>query len=385
MPTPAEAAAILRAHFGMQTDPQTGDTYGDPTGAVALGVTRTADESDLAAQGDRLGWPLAGLPVESFVPGEPGRRQVTQPFLANALENKARLERVRGEIAADPFTGAAETARVGGIQKALDTAATIQRPEIGDAAETVATRNAFAEYMKNKGLKMGELEAAGSPAGMAAAMVPINAQVSDAAQQVKEHELERAQRLRMSPQLVPGQLPDDDGTGGPGGYTLPPNFKPLSDTDAKSINAMRGLSHMVGDLKATLNPTDNSVTNKGGQSLRLALYNWGVSPNIAAVGGDERSQARIQLADLIKVMGASPFMAGSRNYQYMKDIYRHLTNPAATDAFLYNQLNELEKRWPQIQRAIIQTHINPAAPLDFSPTDSADPWATPPTPDELQR
>jgi hypothetical protein len=383
MPTPAEAAAILRAHFGMQTDPQTGDTYGDPTGAVALGVNRTSlqNELDDRIRSDAF---AAMLPQEGFVPGEPGRRYVSRLPAANLADDVVQSTHLQRDQADDPFTGTAEQARVGGIQKALDTAATIQRPEIGDAAKTVAARNAFAEYMKSKGMKMGEFEAAGSPAGLAAAMTPINASVSDAAQTAKDLDLERQQRLRMSPQLVPGQMPaDDTGDGGVGGFTFPPNLK-LSDADSKTINSMRGLSHMVGDLKSMLDPTQNQVTNRASQTVRLALYNMGISPDIAGLG-DERSQARIQLADLIKVMGAAPFMSGSRNYQYMKDIYRHLTNPAASDAFLYNQLNELEKRWPQIHQAIIQTRLNPAAPLDFSPTASADPWSTPPTPDELRR
>lgn len=188
-PPPEDAASILRAHFGMVRDPIDPNVLvGDPTGSIALGGNRAAKEAELAAKVDRLGWPMSGMPVESFVPGEPGRRQVTQPFLANAMSDKAQLDRVRGEIAADPFTGTAEQARVGGIQKRLDQAAMIQRPEIADEAKTLANRNYFAEFMKNQGIKegekMGEYKAAGSPEAYKAAMTPIRAAGSSESQAV---------------------------------------------------------------------------------------------------------------------------------------------------------------------------------------------------------
>lgn len=188
-PPTEDAAAVLRQHFGMVRDPVDPNVMvGDPTGSIALGGMRSAEERDLAAKVDRMGWPMSGMPVESFVPGEPGRRQVTQPFLANAMADKARLAQLRGEIAADPFTGAAEQARVGGIQKRLDQAAMTERPEIADEAKTLATRNYFAEFMKNQGIKegekMGEYKAAGSPEAYAAGMTPIRVAGSSESQAV---------------------------------------------------------------------------------------------------------------------------------------------------------------------------------------------------------
>jgi hypothetical protein len=381
MPTPAEAAAILRAHFGMVQDPADPNVVvGDPTGSVALAGARGSQASELEDRIANETSALAMPPREGYVQGEPGRRTASYGMTpANLVADRLHLNTLRGEQAADPFTGDAETARVGGVQKALDAAALTQRPEIGDAADTVAKRNAFAEFLKSRGIKMGEYEAASSPAAQAAAMVPITAQASDVSQGIKDKELQRAQALKRSPSLVPGQVED-----GAGGYTLPPNYKPLSAAENNRIESMAGVAPMLGDLKAMLDPTLNVVTNKAAQSIRMGLYNMGIPPSFAGLG-DAKAQARIQMADLIKIMGASPFMAGSRNYKYMQDVYRHLTNPAATDAFLYNTITELEKRWPQIQQAIIQTHIQPGTPLDFRSADERDPWAAPPTADELKR
>jgi hypothetical protein len=379
MPTPAEAAAILRAHFGMVTDPADPNvSVGDPTGAIALGGIRSSQASELEDRITNDAAAAAMPPSEGFVPGEPGRRYLTRGMSpANLVADKLHLGQIRRDEAADPFTGDAETARVGGIQKALDAAALTERPEIGDAAKTVAERNAFAEYMKSKGMKMGEFEAASSPAAQAAAMVPINANASDTAEGIKDKVLSREQQLRMSPQLVPGQMPDDSAGGALGGFTLPPNYKPLNAADSNAIQSMAKAAPMVGDLERMLDPNANQITNKTAQSAKWAMYNMGVSPNLF---GDKKAQARLQLSSLIKIVGSSPYMTGSRNYRYLQDVQKHLTDPSATDQFLLSQISELKKRWPEMQKAIIQTHIQPGTKLDFG---EADPWAAPPTPDEM--
>jgi hypothetical protein len=402
MPTPAEAAAILRQHFGFAADPANPDSgVGDPTGAVALGGLRSDQIAELE---DRLPneASAAVIPMEGFVPGEPGRRYVSRLPAANLIGDSMRLAQLRGEEAGDPFTGEAAQARVGNIQHTLDDAATTMRPEVDAAARTLAERNAFADYMKAKGLKTGELAAAASPEAYAAGVMPSKVALSGEAQALADTNLEREGRKRMLPQLEVGQLPLNTGGGGGGGeaaspgedimgtgYTMSRKDKNIGAKDLDRISSMAGVWPMLTDLKAMLDPSANIVTNKIGATLRLGMYNLGLPPGASLFGNDDpKVQARIQLADLIKIMGASPFMAGSRNYKYMTDVYRHLTNPGATDAFLYNQINELQKRWPQIQRAIIQTHANPATPLDqmMGPqgVGSSDPWA-PPTPDEINR
>lgn len=384
MPTPAEAAQILRQHFGMVTDPANPDvSVGDPTGSVALGGMRTSQANELEDRIINETSALAMPPSEGYVQGEPGRRTVSRGVTpANLVADKLHLGQLRTEEAADPFTGDAETARVGGIQKALDAAALTERPEIGDAAATVAKRNAFAEYMKSRGMKMGEYEAASSPAAQSAAMVPINANASDTAEGIKDKALSREQQLRMSPQLVPGQMPADgtDGGGALGGFTLPPNYKPLSAADSNAIQSMAKAAPMVGDLERMLDPNADQITNKVAQTAKWGMYNMGVSPNMF---GDKKAQARLQLSSLIKIVGSSPYMTGSRNYRYLQDVQKHLTDPSATDKFLLSQISELKRRWPEIQKAIIQTHIQPGTALNFGGGD--DPWAAPPTPDEVRR
>lgn len=65
-------------------------------------------------------------------------------------------QRLRDEIANDPYTGQDEQDRVARTTNALDQAATIQRPEIADAADTTAQRNAFAEFLKAQGQSRGK-------------------------------------------------------------------------------------------------------------------------------------------------------------------------------------------------------------------------------------
>ncbi len=363
-PDPRESAAVLAGGAMRANDPQ------------ALARNRNTEAHDLEDRIANESSALAMPPMEGFVPGEPGRRYLTRGVSpANLVADKFRLGQIRTEAAADPFTGDAETARVGGITHALDDAALTQRPEIGDAADTVAKRNAFATYMKERGLKMGDYEAAGSPAAQAAAMVPITANASDTAEGIKDKALRREQELKMSPQLVPGQMPDD--SGGLGGFTLPPNYKPLNAADSNAIESMAKAAPMVGDLERMLDPNANQIPNKIAQTAKWGMYNLGVSPNLF---GDAKAQARLQLSSLIKIVGSSPYMTGSRNYRYLQDVQKHLTDPSATDQFLLSQIAELKRRWPEMQRAIIQTHIQPGTALNFG---GDDPWAAPPSPDEM--
>lgn len=381
--TPADAARILRQHFGMVADPATPDTLvGDPTGAIALAGNRRSLQQELD---DRLvndKFSAALGPQVGFEPGSPGKPYASNLPAANLIADREQAAQLERDQASDPFTGAAEQARVGGVQKALDQAATIQRPEIGDASETVAKRNAFAEYMKEKGLKMGGYEAAASPAAQAAAMVPINTQLSDAAQAVKNADLRREQQKMMSPSLIPGQMPEPD-PDNPGQMKvgMPPNFKPLNAQEGGAIENMEKAWPMIQDLKGMLDPMKDQISQRVGTGMGWFLYNRGISPDIAALGNPQL-QRRMQLASLIKIIGSSPYATQSRNYAFIQDVQKHLTNPVATDKFLASQIDELEQRWPEIQRAIIQKHVHPDAPLGSANPARPDKYA-PPTDAEL--
>lgn len=373
MPTALEAADILRKHFGFQASPET--YIGDPSGAIELSQRRADRQTELE---DRVRNDAAAavIPREGFVPGSPGRRFVSRMDLSNLGSDSADLSQLERDQATDPFTGDAETGRIQKINDTLSAAAMTQRPEIGDAAETVAKRNAFADYMKSRGMKMGEYDAASSPAAQAAAMVPITAQASGPAMDIKDADLKREQALKMSPSLVPGQMPGADGSMGGG---LPPNLKPLGATAEKAAASIRTVWPMIGELDSLLDPSANQAPNKLAASAKWALYGMGVAP------WDPKDQKKQQLASLISIAGSAPYLAGSRNYQYLKDVQKHLTNPTATDAFLHNQIQELKRRWPQMIDDIITAHVNPGAPLrDLGGPDS-DPWASPPTAAETGR
>jgi hypothetical protein len=182
-PSPRDAATILRRRFpSLIPEPPPADApydaADDPTGvddvgtgALELNRLRDQQAGELA---DRLAneESAAALgPREGYVQGEPGRRSASNVAAANAVGTRRRLTTLGGEIAADPYTGTAEQDRLSGIRGELDKAAMTQKPEMADAAKTLATQNAFAEYMKSKGLKTGEYEARASPVGRAAATV----------------------------------------------------------------------------------------------------------------------------------------------------------------------------------------------------------------------
>jgi len=343
-PSTRDAVAVLRKHFGFAPSADSPDAgVGDPTGALELGGLRTDRQHEIEDQLD------TALRV-----GDRGE----------ALYRGSQLRGVKGDIANDPFTGDAEQARVGGIRGALDTAATTMRPEIGQAADTVAKRNAFADFLKTRGHAMGEFEAAGSPEALRAAEVPFEAKAGSAAQSAADADLARQQKLRMSPQLVPGQLPTGGDSsaldGGDGsGFSMPPNMKPLGADAEKAIRSMREVAPMLGELESKLDPSQSQVPNAITSRAKWALYKMGLTPTNAA------DQARLQLASLISIAGSAPYLQGSRNFEYLKQVQQHLTNPQATDQFLFNQVQELKKLWPSMQKEIMTAHINPSAPLNF--------------------
>gem|GEM_PF-4135771 len=239
------------------------------------------------------------------------------------------------------------------------------RPEIADAADTVAKRNAFGEFLKTRGHAMGEFDAAGSPEAQRAAEVPFKAKAGPFAQQAADADLARQQKLRMSPSLVPGQMPTgdsaalDEGGSNIPGFTMPPNMKPLGAEAEKAVRSMREVAPMIGELERSLDPSKAQIPNALTSRGKWALYKLGITPTNAA------DQARLQLASLISIAGSAPYLQGSRNYQYLKQVQEHLTNPQASDQFLYNQVQELKKLWPRMQKEIMTAHINPGAPLDF--------------------
>jgi len=79
----------------------------------------------------------------------------------------ADYNRLKGEIDDDPYTGQAAHDQTARTNTRLDEAASVMRPEIGDASKTTATRNAFGDFLsaqaKAKGTGLGAAEAESSP------------------------------------------------------------------------------------------------------------------------------------------------------------------------------------------------------------------------------
>jgi hypothetical protein len=371
MPTPAEAAAILRAHFGMVADPADPNVVvGDPTGSIALAGVRTTQASELEDRIANEASAAAMPPMEGFVPGEPGRRYQTRGLApANLVADKLRLGSLRGEQAADPFTGDQETARVGGIQHALDAAATVQRPEIGDAAKTVATRNAFADYMKSKGMKMGELEAEGSPAGLAAAMTPIRAVGSGESQDVLDAGMRRTIAVEHAKNVSkPTKYSAAE-------QALLDSGNTVQDLGPELLNLLEQEHPGIGK-----DPTQfGSWTDKLGATIGGAVYRLGKSQS---ANSDRINQLTGYLEAAIPRMLAT----GRLNQQQYEDLKLHAPQVGFSDGANYERLHRiLTDILPKVFSGIDQSHgETPTAMHGISGGTSGDSFA-PPTPEELQR
>lgn len=85
------------------------------------------------------------------------------------------------------------------------------------------------------------------------------------------------------------------------------------------------------------------------RGAELAAYKSGL-----AVGPD--TDARIQLASLLQVLGTVPYLRGIRNMQFVQQIQQHLADPAATDESLVERLNLLKRILPGMEQAIYDVH-----------------------------
>lgn len=368
MPTPRDAITVLRQNFrgfdpGYDASADNSEMYADPSGSLTLRALQTGRAGELADQIDQADAESL-IPKEGYVQGEPGRRtRSNRSALATSLLQRRRLGRLGADMASDPLTGDAEQQRVRGVQDALDEAATTRRPELTDASNAVAERNAFGAFLKSKGIRMGAHEADASPAALEAAKVPLYAQTSDVGRRAAQDALERKGAEKMQPSLVPGQMPV--GTGGDnidvgGGFTAPPNMKPPGATLERQMADMQSVAPLITSLERELDPNSNEVSDKVANYLNWSLYKAGMQPRFG-----DKSQQRYQLASLISVAGATPYMRGTRAYQYLKEIQKHLTDPTATDAFIAQNIRELKEQWPKMYQGLLRAHYNPGAPLTF--------------------
>jgi hypothetical protein len=146
MPTQAESIAILRRALPglVPEDPANpdGPAYGDPSGSLELHSLRGSRESELE---NRLANDQFGRP-------DP-----------NTGRDAALLRFLKGDMASDPDTGTAATARTQKVQSQLDDAASFDRPELADMRRTKAAdaehlASAAARTTGEYGLKHQALE-----------------------------------------------------------------------------------------------------------------------------------------------------------------------------------------------------------------------------------
>ena len=364
--TPDDAAKILRAHFGMQLeDPSNPNSasYGDPTGAVALGVNRGVQSRELENRIRNEEAATAAMgPSIGYVPGEPGRRYLNTMPMSNLFEDRDRLEQLRRDEAADPFTGAAETARIGGIQKALDTAATTMRPEVDAAARTTADRNAFAEFLKARGVKLGELEAQASPTAYAAGMTPVR--VAGSAE--NQANLNAAAGRTIAQEIAKNQ-------GKPEKYTAQENV--LLD----SANTVELLGPQLLRMLEQHNPGIAQDPTQYGSWTDMAVgKGGGVLYRMGKLGTVDRDRIN-QLTGYLEVQIPQMLKSGRLTQTQYDDLKMHAPQLGYSDGENYARTQYiLDNILPAVRKGIDATHgANPTA----AHTPQAD--YSPPTADEL--
>jgi hypothetical protein len=352
-PDPREAADILARDPLRANDPQ----------ALARNRRNLQYELEDRIAADKFG---AALPQEGFVPGEPGRRYVSRLPAANLAADEDQLARVRRDQAADPFTGAEETARVARTQAALDQAATTVRPELTDAAEAVANRNYFAEFMKNKGLKMGEYAAAASPEAYAAAMTPIRAAASAENQAVLDAagrrlvDVAATKNTKGTKYTAPEQqLLDSANTV----QELGPKLLALLQEEHPGIDA---------------DPTKfGSWTDKIGGEIGKFIYKQGKTKTA-------RSDQIDQLVGYLEAQIPRMLVPGRVNQQQYEDLKLHGPALGFSDGANYERVKKmLTVILPDVLKGMDEAHGgDPTNPALGKSADAADKYA-PPTPAEL--
>lgn len=121
-----------------------------------------------------------------------------------------------------------------------------------------------------------------------------------------------------------------------------PAQKTLADIDT--------LDGLVGDMRTMLqDPTVQA--NMGVFSGRLAqqLYNAG----IATEGEDPYLALRAQ----VEVLGTQPYMRGTRNFQYVRQIQQHLPKPGDQPALVADKLDRLSILMEKMRHAIKATSV----------------------------
>jgi len=176
---------------------------------IEQAIGRHESASPASRQRDRMmGWDLG-----------------TPSFTTGATRSDVR--NLAADLDEDPDTGLEAQARTRRIARTLDDAATTQRQEVGDAVDVTSRRNAFAEFLKNKGIVQGKAAGEISDEG---------AQALDAASQRRQAE---AGVLAAGRRLSHGGVPI---------AALKPGDDPLEGLSAQERGIIQGLADYTIDL-----------------------------------------------------------------------------------------------------------------------------------------
>lgn len=152
-------------------------------------------------------------------------------------------------------------------------------------------------------------------------------------------------------------------------------FRPPAATIQREIDAYKKARLLIPDLRQALMTQVMDQNDPTGQNAnpvamlghlakqRARSFAYGQGYPI-----DDTSSKAQQLAGLLKVVGATPYMNGSRSMQMFSQVADHLTDRHMTPEAQLQRLNELEQIFPEFEQAVEkgfvpgQTNQPPAAP-----------------------
>jgi len=231
---------------------------------------------------------------------------------------------LKGDQAADPFTGAAPMADLARTRDTLSRSALTNRPEQVDAAHTVAEENAFAQFLKEQ-------------AGHKAAISAPGQAALDAASGRKIAELEAGSGAKLANQLA---ILEQKG------------IKP----SAASTNALTALND-VEMLAPTL--LKRLEEKHPGINVDPAKYG-GVGDTVAekakrfayGVGLYQPDEDIGQMTQLMRVIASRPYMAGRPNQRIYDDIVSHLGEFGFSPGADYARIKKILELSPELREGI---------------------------------
>lgn len=279
-------------------------------------------------------------------------RDVRAGDTRDAAGTDSLLKMLKGEADSDPYTG------VAAHQREAATAATLGDASLRADPRMVADAKLHASQAGDLEQSIAHGKSLGAGTGAADAGVQPNAQF-----------LERQQHQNKVEELAAPNLAKAEaatmGRGTIPGTNLPMPAKVSARAD-QTLQAIRELSPLIGQLEGTIaDPHDNSLGDWVGNKFKYGLYKLGMSPD-SIPGSTPQDQLRMQLAGLIKVLGASPYAASSRNFNFLKQAQEHLTDAGSTQAFMASQLKELRDILPRFQQEILVNEAQPGTELNFT-------------------